>query len=294
MSYYLNPVRDIFIKYLFGREENSDLLLSFINAVLEDTDFPLIKEVKLKNPFNYRTFIMDKETILDVKATDLQGNHYDIEVQAGKLDDFTNRILFYWAKQYANQLEKGQDYALLKPVICINLVDGTLFPGIEKLHTCYVISEKDNPGFVLSDHLIIHFLEMEKASGKMKENLDHWIRYFTYEGKEEEAMEVLLHNYPVFTKAHEQYEQFTRNDELRELYEAREKWQRDQISRIKTAERMGKEMGMKIGEEIGEKATGKRIAINMLKEGFSVDQIVKVTQLTKEEVEDFRNEIKKI
>ncbi|MBN2440326.1 MAG: PD-(D/E)XK nuclease family transposase [Spirochaetales bacterium] len=289
MSYYLNPVRDIFIKYLFGREENSDLLISFINAVLEDTDFPLIKDVKLENPFNYRTFIMDKETILDVKATDEQGHHYNIEIQAGNLDDFTNRIIYYWAKQYSNQLEKGQDYTLLKPVICINLVDGMLFPKINKLHTCYLISEKDNPDAILSDHLIIHFLEMEKASGKIKKNLDHWIQFFTHEGKEEKVMEVLLHNYPVFNKAHEQYEQFTRNDELREIYEAREKWQRDQISRIKAAEKKAEEIGKKMGERDGEK----KVAINLLQEGFSIEQVIKVTTFTKTEIEGFKNEMNK-
>jgi len=93
-------------------------------------------------------------------------------------------------------------------------------------------------------------------------------------------MEVLLHNYPVFHKAHEQYKEFTRNDELRELYEAREKWRRDQISRIKSAERKG------------ERKTEKRIAINMLKEGFSIDQVVKVTNFTKVEIEGFQEELK--
>jgi predicted transposase/invertase (TIGR01784 family) len=284
MGDYLNPIRDIYIKYLFGREENKDLLISFINAVLEDTDFPLIKTVTLKNPFNYRTFIMDKETVLDVKATDEEGNHFNIEVQAGNLEDFTNRIIFYWAKLYANQLEKGQDYELLKPVIFINLVDGTLFPHIKKLHTCFIITEKENPDFVLSDHLMIHFLEMDKEMGKLKKNLDHWITYFLYEGKEDKSMEVLLHNDPVFYKAHKQYEDFTRNDELREIYEAREKWKRDQLSMIKSAERKAERKGEKKGEE--------KVAMNMLKEGFSIDQILKVTSFNREEIISFQEEIK--
>ncbi len=107
MSGFINPVRDIFIKFLFGSEENKDLLLSFINAVLEDADFPLITSVEHKNPFNYRNFILDKDSILDVKAIDENGKSYDIEVQANDFSHFENRSLYYWAKLYAGQLTEG-------------------------------------------------------------------------------------------------------------------------------------------------------------------------------------------
>ena len=55
---------DIFIKYLFGSEENKELLLSFLNSGLEDSDFQKIVNVEIKNPFNIKCFISDKESIL--------------------------------------------------------------------------------------------------------------------------------------------------------------------------------------------------------------------------------------
>lgn len=63
---------DIFIKYLFGMdtEESNKLVLSFINAVLEDSDFPKIVKVIQKNPFNYKEFINDKHSVLDIKVED--------------------------------------------------------------------------------------------------------------------------------------------------------------------------------------------------------------------------------
>ena len=82
MSYYVKPSSDIFIKYLFGTEENKPILLAFINAVLSKTDFDLIVSVEILNPFNIKEFTGDKETVLDVKATDNNGRIYDIEVQA--------------------------------------------------------------------------------------------------------------------------------------------------------------------------------------------------------------------
>lgn len=44
---YIKPTSDIFIKYLFGKEENKELLLKFINAVHENSDFPLIKTIEI-------------------------------------------------------------------------------------------------------------------------------------------------------------------------------------------------------------------------------------------------------
>ena len=57
---YIKPTSDIFIKYLFGTEENKILLLAFINAVLENSGFSLIKKVELKNTFNLKKIVFDK------------------------------------------------------------------------------------------------------------------------------------------------------------------------------------------------------------------------------------------
>lgn len=100
MSPYINPVRDIFIKFLFGSEENKDLLLSFINSVMEDSGFPKIVKVHLKNPFNYKEFSVDKESILDVRAEDEEGTIFNIEVQANDLMYFKNRSLCITGREF--------------------------------------------------------------------------------------------------------------------------------------------------------------------------------------------------
>ncbi|MFA5518683.1 MAG: PD-(D/E)XK nuclease family transposase [Spirochaetota bacterium] len=73
MKPYIKATSDIFIHYLFGSESNKDLLLSFINAVLEDADMPLISTVEIKNPFNLKKYHYDKLSIIDIKATDEKG-----------------------------------------------------------------------------------------------------------------------------------------------------------------------------------------------------------------------------
>lgn len=289
MSTFVSPVRDIFIKYLFGTEENKDLLISFINAVLEDSDFSRIIQVELKNPFNYKTFSIEKESILDVKAIDEKGRIYDIEVQANGFHYFEKRSLYYWAKLYSSQLYEGHYYTKLEPVICINLIDGTIFKELNRLHTCFLLTEKNNSEYVLTDHLMIHFLEIEKlADQNVKGHLRKWIDFFSKEGKED--MTILLKDDPVLEKAHESYEKFTKNDQLLEMYEAREKWKRDYESGLHAAMEEGMEKGREEGREEGMEKGKKKgkveDALKMLEKGYPLEDISYITGLTIEEIEN--------
>jgi len=80
-------------------------LLSFINAVHSDSGFPVIKTVEIKNPFNIKNFSIDKESIVDVKATDENQRVYDVEVLTTGNYIFRNRTLYYWTKLYSSQLK---------------------------------------------------------------------------------------------------------------------------------------------------------------------------------------------
>ena len=66
--------RDTFVHFLFGTPGNESILLNFLNAVLESDEQPPAKSVVANNPFNPQTFVTDKFTILDVKATDERGD----------------------------------------------------------------------------------------------------------------------------------------------------------------------------------------------------------------------------
>ena len=67
---YVKATSDIFIKYMFGmdNQKSNQLVLSFINSVLGDSGFPTITKVIQKNPYNYKDFTNDKESILDINV----------------------------------------------------------------------------------------------------------------------------------------------------------------------------------------------------------------------------------
>lgn len=269
------PYSDFFVRYLLGDEENIDLLLSFINAVNESSGFPLIKTVTIKNPFNLKEYQNDKESILDVKAVDENDVQYDIEIQVAGNEMFANRSLYYWAKSYSSQLKKGTKYHLLKPVICINLLNFTLIKDSSNVHSCFLPTEKNNHELVLSDHFTIHFLELPKFLKKQefKTSLEDWMAFFKYEGQEEEIMKYVIKSNPQIAKAHDKYTAFTMNDEVMEKYEARLKWQRQYNTDLAYA------------KEKGERNNKIQNALAMKKDGLPVEKISLYTGLPIGEIE---------
>ena len=62
----INPRVDFAFKKLFGSEENKDLLISLINAIVSEQE--QVVEVQLKTPYNLADYLAGKMSNLDIKA----------------------------------------------------------------------------------------------------------------------------------------------------------------------------------------------------------------------------------
>jgi predicted transposase/invertase (TIGR01784 family) len=275
----ITPISDIFIKYLFDQEP--ELLLSFINAVLSDSGFKLIKKVQVKNPFNYKEYFLDKETILDIKAEDEEGNLYDIEVQAAGDETFAQRSLYYWAKYYTSQLKETQDFDKLLPTICINLLNFKLIKTSKPIHHCFLIKEQKNPELVLTEHLILHFIELPKfdlAQFNIESSLERWLYFFKQKGGK--TMEVVITKDKFIKQAEAKLEEFKKDEKLQAMLISKDKWRRDQIHNLNVATRKAEQKGEKKGEKKG-KIEGKiETAKKMQEEGFELSTIARITELS--------------
>jgi len=281
MSYFVKPSSDIFVKFLFGSEENSDILLEFINAVLTNIGFDKITSVEIKNPFNIKDFVFDKETILDVKATDEKGRIYDIEIQSFGNDIFINRSLYYWSKLYSAQLNEAEVFKKLKPVICINILDFELFDSVASYFNSFLLKElKTNE--ILTDHLSLNFIELPKLIEINKNNeLDKLSYFLKKEGTEDSMLETLIKDDSILKKAHNQYERFTSDDKMRELYESHQMYVKDKNTLIEIAREEGELKGALKGKIEG-KIEDARL---MKQEKIDIKIISKITGLSIKEIE---------
>ena len=243
---YVKATSDIFIKYLFGMDtkESDHLVISFINAVLTDSDFPIITKVIQKNPFNYQEFTDDKLSVLDIEVEDENHKLYNIEVQATGNTHFRNRALYYWAKLYTSQSREGDLYDNLLPTIGINILDFTLFPELSGYHNYFVITEGRDREYVLTYQLIIHFLEISKLNDKeMSSKMAGWLLYLKAEGQDKKMLKILLENDEDLRSAHEMYKAFNNNDKLRRYALSREKAENDRKHFLYMARKQGIEQG---------------------------------------------------
>jgi predicted transposase/invertase (TIGR01784 family) len=159
MKHRINPTVDCVFKAILGSEENQNLLIHFLNAVLEPAS--LIKKIELKNPYNEREFVGDKLTVVDVKATDENGCHYQIEIQLALHPSISARMLYTWSCMYHSQIQKGDKFGELKPVISIWILNESLFDNVDDVHLPFVLYNQKNQ-LILSKDIAIHLLQLPK------------------------------------------------------------------------------------------------------------------------------------
>ena len=155
----LNPLVDFAFKKLFGVEENKDILIDLINAIVSDKD--QVSDIELKNPYNPKTFQKDKLSILDIKAKGTNSRWYNIEMQIIDQEYYDVRALYYWSRVYNGQLASGINYDNLQKTISINFLNFNCLDE-EEYHNIYKIRNIRTNNEYNKDHLEIHFIELKK------------------------------------------------------------------------------------------------------------------------------------
>ena len=303
----ISPRVDIAFKKIFGVEENKDLLISLINAVVSKDD--QVADVTLLNPYNPANFRNDKLSILDVKAKGLDGKLFNIEIQISDEADYDKRALYYWAKLYTEQLKASQDYGRLAKAIGIHILNFLSIPESKKYHNAFHIKEKDSDLRYFKD-LELHTLELKKFSnesrgdssgdldgklpemfGKIKSALDAWMAFLTRHdllgNKLTEDMAQALPcevSRETLQKALHVLEVMNFSQQERGLYEDHLKWLMIEANTLKKSHEDGKAEGRLEGRLEGEAKKSIEIAKNLLQIGLSLENIAKTTGLSIEEI----------
>ena len=177
MKHRIDPKIDCVFKALLGSEENRNLLVHFLNAILtRDLSSP-ITEVEILNPYNDKEFLDDKLSVVDVKAKDSEGRLYQIEIQLLTYRHLPERMVYTWCDIISQQLQSGHDYSLLKPVYSIWLLAENLLPGETDYAHEYKLQNRQ--GRTLTDLGGIHLLELKKFTAERIETEEQrWLQFF--------------------------------------------------------------------------------------------------------------------
>ena len=160
---FIDPKTDFAFKKIFGSQQSHDILISFLNGMLYDGE-TVIADLDILNPYQAPKIAGVKQSYLDVKARLMTGETVIIEMQVLNVEGFQKRILYNAAKAYSTQLQKGQDYPLLNPVIALTITDFEMFADLEidAVISHFVLKEKQTLVDYPIDDLELVFVELPK------------------------------------------------------------------------------------------------------------------------------------
>jgi len=179
----IDPKVDYAFKRVFGSEESRDILIDLLNAVLAGSGIGPIREVEILNPFSSEITLDDRLAILDIKARDDRGREFLVEMQMLAHKAFRERLMYYLAKDYSQQLSEGEDFTQLKPVIVVCFINDMLCPETSSYHSCYELRDSVTLSR-FSDHWSVHVVELpkfKKLATELETEIDRWT-YFLKHG----------------------------------------------------------------------------------------------------------------
>ena len=285
----LDPLNDVLFKYLFASKGNEANLLRLLNDTLGPKRS--IVSLEYQDRENDPTRYGGRFSFFDVLARTEDGRICHVEVQLSKEGFFFERLLYYAACSFVDQLSVGDGYDKLRPVILVSILDFSLFARRKRSwHSVHrLLDEEDHRCY--SDSLEFHFLELPKLrqlvrAGRVEETgLVRMLRYLGRIGGKKE-MERLVEQDSGVARVHDGVRSFYRTSGNLALYMLKARAETDYRNEMKYAEERAWAKGEARGEAKGIAATARR----MLGRGVSPEQVVDFTGLSLGEVEAMRRE----
>jgi predicted transposase/invertase (TIGR01784 family) len=216
----LDPKLDVVFSMLFGAEQNRELLISLLNAVLRPSKPIVSVEVLPAEP--ERTSVDDKSIALDVRVRFEGGEQADVEMQSQRHLALRERMLYYWARLYSGQLQRGAPYLKLRRCAVILITDFVELTT-PRFHSIFQVRERED-GRPLTDHLELHVIELPKLQSALERNdepsLAAWGKFLA--ATNDEDLEALAMENPVLKQAKEALDNLSADPDARIRAERRE------------------------------------------------------------------------
>ena len=187
---------DFMFKRLFGSEANEDVLIGFLNMLLEDSDIVPVDFIPTERLGETED---DRKSIFDISCKCRDGKTFIIEMQRGRQKHFRKRAIYYTTypineqgrdarEQYVKDLAAGTENARfdwdydLKPVTVVAVLNFSFkhlddeWPD-DRFRSSYRLRE-DGTHEIMTDVLRFVFLELgrfRKRIWELETRFDKWV-----------------------------------------------------------------------------------------------------------------------
>ncbi len=180
-----------------------------------------IKDIEITNPIILGESINAKTFILDINILLNNSRILNLEMQVNNLHNWENRSLCYLCSDFS-QLNKGDAYEDIKPVINIGILDYTLFEDAPEFYAEFeLLNKKTHRRY--SDKLGISVLDLTQIDMASDEDkaygIDTWAAVFKAKTWEELRMAVQSNEY--MKDAAETLYELNSDETIRQQCEAR-------------------------------------------------------------------------
>ncbi|MBK9016774.1 MAG: Rpn family recombination-promoting nuclease/putative transposase [Saprospiraceae bacterium] len=194
-------------------------------------------------------------------------------MQVAEPDGLDKRLLYYASKDYSQQIESGEYYTELKPVIFIGIFDFK-FAGGKKYRSHHAVCDVEDGERIIKD-MDFYFIELPKFTKPLEELVevtDKWIFFI----KEAENLEVVPANVDDegLKAAYQDANKHSWTKEELEAYDYAAMREQDERGKLVHAE--------KKGEEINKIKT----ILKLLNKGKSPEEISDLLDITIDEIRE--------
>jgi predicted transposase/invertase (TIGR01784 family) len=283
---FIDPYTDFGFKRIFGQDGNVDLLIDFLNTVLQPDR--LIVSLKFLNTEQPGILKGERKAVFDTYCEDEAGNKFIIELQRIREEFFKDRSLFYSTIPIRGQAKSGEWNFKLKQTLIICIMDFVFddYDSDEMIHEVTLIDKAS--GKVFNQNLIFWYLEMPKFKKKIADvgnRRDEWFFILNNLSALQE-IPLSLKSDPIFKKLFMEAEISNYSEEQAEAYYAsmKERWDRFAIE--ETARKEGRLEGKLEGRQEGKLENALAIALQMKRANEPLEKIVLYTGLEISRIEE--------
>ena len=176
MGKFINPFTDFGFKRIFGQEMSKDLLIDFLNSLLQGER--RILSITFMDKEQPRTQKDGRTLIYDIYCETDSGESIIVEMQNCAQISFIDRMLYYSAQAICRQGERGQQWMYdIKAVYAIAFMNFRM-DNLSKLRTDVTLADMET-GRQISNKLRMIFLQLplfdKRHPDECETNFERWI-----------------------------------------------------------------------------------------------------------------------
>lgn len=258
-------------------QASEEALKGLLSALLYIPEEEILS-CKICNPIILGDAIDEKTCILDIRVLLNNSKQINLEMQMGSVENWTDRSVFYLCKMYTD-IKKGLDYTEAKSSIHIGIMMKSPISEDAAFYNEYALKNR-RTGYEFTGKIALHVLDLSYLEQVPEEERNSALYYWACVFKAKTWKEVLAmaEQSESIKKAVVTLRELSEDEKIRLQCEARERYQMDWQSSMRTNREKGREEGRK------------EIILALVQKGMSIEKIAQIVGIEEAKIRKWIDE----